>query len=104
MDNLIVVGSTAYLYSYVQRNGVTPLVAFGLFTIILPYVAQKLLVAPPLSGKMRDPVLPNFIDLYVQMLDQLLSQQRAQYERIRERIPELRRRAPRPYPDVSDSD
>ena len=35
----------------VQRNGVTPLVAFGLFTIILPYVAQKLLVAPPLSGK-----------------------------------------------------
>ena len=53
---------------------------------------------------MRDPVLPNFIDLYVQMLDHLLSQQRAQYERIRERIPELRRRAPRPYPDVSDSD
>ena len=53
MDNLIVVGSTAYLYSYVQRNGVTPLVAFGLFTIILPYVAQKLLVAPPLSGKIR---------------------------------------------------
>ena len=98
MDNIIVIGSTAYLYSYVQRNGVTPLVAFGLFTIILPYVAQKLLVAPPLS------VLPNFIDLYVQMLDQLLSQQRAQYERIRERIPELRRRAPRPYPDVSDSD
>ena len=116
MDNLIVVGSTAYLYSYVQRNGVTPLVAFGLFTIILPYVAQKLLLAPPLNGRpssislpgpggqMRDPVLPNFIDLYVQMLDQLLSQQRAQYERIRERIPELRRRAPRPYPDVSDSD
>ena len=51
MDNIIVIGSTAYLYSYVQRNGVTPLVAFGLFTIILPYVAQKLLVAPLLSGQ-----------------------------------------------------
>ena len=116
MDNLIVVGSTAYLYSYVQRNGVTPLVAFGLFTIILPYVAQKLLVAPPLSGKIRSPIrelnvdggylmrlvqgpeLPNFIDLYLQMLEQMLSQ------RSRESVPELRRRAPRPYPDVSDSD
>ena len=54
MDNIIVIGSTAYLYSYVQRNGVTPLVAFGLFTIILPYVAQKLLVAPPLSGNCAD--------------------------------------------------
>ena len=53
MDNLIVVGSTAYLYSYVQRNGVTPLVAFGLFTVILPYVAHKLYMAPPLGGKIR---------------------------------------------------
>ena len=107
MDNIIVIGSTAYLYSYVQRNGVTPLVAFGLFTIILPYVAQKLLVAPPLSGNVdggylmrlvQGPELPNFIDLYLQMLEQMLSQ------RSRESVPELRARAPRPYPDVSDSD
>ena len=68
------------------------------------YLLRLVIPLPGPGGQMRDPVLPNFIDLYVQMLDQLLSQQRAQYERIRERIPELRRRAPRPYPDVSDSD
>ena len=68
------------------------------------YLLRLVIPLPGPGGQMRDPVLPNFIDLYVQMLDQLLSQQRAQYDRIRERIPELRRRAPRPYPDVSDSD
>ena len=46
----------------------------------------------------QGPELPNFIDLYLQMLEQMLSQ------RSRESVPELRRRAPRPYPDVSDSD
>ena len=46
----------------------------------------------------QGPELPNFIDLYLQMLEQMLSQ------RSRESVPELRARAPRPYPDVSDSD
>ena len=50
------------------------------------------------DGQMQPPALPNFIDLYLQMLEQMLSQ------RSRESVPELRRRAPRPYPDVSDSD
>ena len=146
MEDLIFVGSIAYLYSYAQRNGVTPLIAFGLFTVILPYVGQKIFVAlgarrtpwerddyrsswlgvylacaaflcycaylrssefdwfcflwvtrtmtvnggylmrlviplPGPDGQMRPPALPNFIDLYLQQLEQILS-----HRRVRERL------------------
>ena len=44
-STLIVVGAMALFYFHVQSDGVTPLVAFALITVILPFVIQQILVA-----------------------------------------------------------
>ncbi len=47
-STLIVVGAMALFYFHVQSDGVTPLVAFALITVILPFVIDR-----PLSPDAR---------------------------------------------------
>ena len=66
-STLIVVGAMALFYFHVQSDGVTPLVAFALITVILPFVIQQILVAlgSPRTPFERDDYRTSWLGVYL---------------------------------------